>query len=54
MYAVKYGSLDLAKAFIEAGADYKAERNREMTAIDYVNKYKQKEMCLYLKTLSKD
>ncbi|WP_178986170.1 ankyrin repeat domain-containing protein [Winogradskyella helgolandensis] len=53
MYAVKYGHLEMVKALVKAGADYKAENNSGRTATDYAKKYEQKEIYDYLKELKK-
>lgn len=51
MYAVKYSQLDIVKALIKAGADFKAENSSGRTAIDYAKKYEQKEIYAHLKAL---
>ncbi len=51
MYAVKYGSLEIAKALIEAGAKLDTENSSGRTALDYAKKYEQKEIYEYLKSL---
>lgn len=51
MYTAKYGNLAMARTLVSAGANVNAVSSKGRTAVDYAEKYKQKELYKFFKSL---